>query len=430
MKLSKYVRVIPYKESLLLYNTFGGALVRVPQKIIVDSKVVSDNAIQKLEPMKFFATDSEVKNELEEDLRIKENTLDLSIELTTKCNFHCDYCYQLGDEFVPSHRRITNTVIQDILEYTEECLANEKLSKLMIGYIGGEPLLEKKKLLDLHYGFMNLAQKYDVLYYPTINTNGSLIDNEFLSNFQRLGISITLSLPSDHNKHRKYGNDKLSFDDIINNIRIIKELKSLNNQIGLSIRYNVNKENYQDFGKFLEFLEVNNLRPDQINVINTEKHVNTDFSEVFDYKKFTDWMSTTAIKYLLQNNYKITNIPSTWLGMCKAYRKNNAKIYADGSTTLCDGHYYQDRGPTLNELGNKPSVLNEFFKTIKDYNPLEDVKCKDCKDLILCRGQFICKSQPCKYEQFALDPFIISYYESIKNEQSHLFVHLTKEKSN
>ena len=106
----------------------------------------------------------------------------ITINVTRSCNLRCTHC------FVPNGTSIPSTLdIANIRKFIEEGSANIS-PNLNFAILGGEPLLEKEKTLDIaKFGFDLGAE-------VIVSTNGLLIDDVFAQKAKELKLAVQVSL--------------------------------------------------------------------------------------------------------------------------------------------------------------------------------------------------------------------------------------------
>ena len=113
-----------------------------------------------------------------------------------RCNLACSYCYQDGIR----HRSGHSTMSLDLLESTLIDISRIARFPLSIAWHGGEPLLAGK-------AFFRRAIELIGIYFPagavqnSVQTNGVLLDDEWLSLFEAAGFSIGISLDGNREMH-------------------------------------------------------------------------------------------------------------------------------------------------------------------------------------------------------------------------------------
>lgn len=136
----------------------------------------------------------------------------------TKCNMRCLYCYEhVSKQMVDNY----NVTIGQIKRYLSNFLAYERV---FIVFHGGEPLLADKGLIKniLEYIFSNFNKNCKV----QIQTNGTLIDEEWVSIFEKYSdnLSISLSLDPKGEKDLRILPNLDYRSILINKISIIKKI--------------------------------------------------------------------------------------------------------------------------------------------------------------------------------------------------------------
>ncbi|MTK63913.1 MAG: radical SAM protein [Methanobacterium sp.] len=161
------------------------------------------------------------------------NNFTIILKISEKCNLACPDCYFFfhGDE---SHLRrpviIREDVVHGVGRFLMEAAREQGLRKVVIGFHGGEPLLIKKeffaeicKLLKHYSNIVQLELKLN------IQTNGTLIDNEWIDIFSEEDVQVGISLdgPKFHNdRTRPKVNGKSSYDDTLRGWSLIQKAVS------------------------------------------------------------------------------------------------------------------------------------------------------------------------------------------------------------
>lgn len=108
----------------------------------------------------------------------------LKIQLGLKCNMHCKYCAQTGNEIGAN---VFN--VKDVGPLIEKLKANNVEVKGNIELWGGEPLVYWKVLLKLIPALRELYPKVGI----GMITNGTLIDDKKIEFFEKYGVGLTFS---------------------------------------------------------------------------------------------------------------------------------------------------------------------------------------------------------------------------------------------
>lgn len=150
------------------------------------------------------------------------------IKVASRCNLNCSYCYEynMGDT---SWKRMPKVMSEEVftkilLRIREHC-ESHNFHNISLSLHGGEPLLVGHENMN---GYAELIDRYLGAFQVStgIQTNGLLIDQEFIEIFQRYGITLGLSLdglPGNNDIFRYYHNGKGSGKDVENKLSLIKD---------------------------------------------------------------------------------------------------------------------------------------------------------------------------------------------------------------
>lgn len=153
----------------------------------------------------------------------------LIFKLTDFCNLGCSYCYRGSNDEKPkdvmSNELIELTIEKYILFKKETGHENEPL---VLVWHGGEPLTAGiEKFKDILQIEAKLKEKYGAAFMNSVQTNGTLINEEFAAFFKANNFIVGFSLDGpqfiqDLNRYNKNG--KSSFEATMRGIQIIKEM--------------------------------------------------------------------------------------------------------------------------------------------------------------------------------------------------------------
>lgn len=150
-------------------------------------------------------------------------------EVTQRCNNNCYYCYNVwkGDQTYPQGELDTAGAKAVLLKIRQECPTRN------LAFSGGEPLLRKD--------ILELASYASWLWlYPTLITNGTLLDSGIINDLIRAGIKL-FELPllaSEKSVHDKLCRNE-SFKKVLNSLRHIKEKQGLAVVVFVATRWNI-----------------------------------------------------------------------------------------------------------------------------------------------------------------------------------------------
>lgn len=165
--------------------------------------------------------------------------LSITVELTQACNLSCTYCYQ------NSYRKpgvISDDIMDKLGAYVRSVVESGRrpITDLVLRFIGGEPLMQKKKVLRVIFEMRELAASLNLNLHAQIDTNGLLLDESAIRVLDV--ISVTLTNRADHDKVRVRHDGAGSYDLIVK--RLTKHAEHFNEyRTLLSVRFNVNAFN-------------------------------------------------------------------------------------------------------------------------------------------------------------------------------------------
>ncbi len=221
MRFTNYIVKLRQKDKIILLNVATGGTIRVALDIYDKIKNNLIDEFTEAEKQFLYETSFLIKeNEDEEKQRIKQthysSSLNLIFMTTENCNFKCEYCYE---------DHTNNHIEKDVYDSAIDYIKKSDKEEVMINWFGGEPLLE---INNIEY-FMSKVCKLEKVkrIKSSIITNGYLLNNK---NFKRLinskikTFQITLDgLENEHDKKRLLKSGKGTFEQIVKNIKQIKE---------------------------------------------------------------------------------------------------------------------------------------------------------------------------------------------------------------
>ena len=169
--------------------------------------------------------------------RIMRTPRNVDIEITSRCNLRCRYCYFFDNPAVEYHDLPTD----EWLKFFDEL---GRCTVMNVCLAGGEPFILKDLpvLLD---GIVRNRMRFSIL------SNGGLINDKIASYIANTGrcdsvqVSVDGSCPETHDACRGKG----SFEGAIRGIRILQR-----NEVPVSVRVTIHRQNVNDLENIAEFL--------------------------------------------------------------------------------------------------------------------------------------------------------------------------------
>lgn len=411
---SKYNHYKRSNGEIVIYNSLSDKLDRISEQEFknlsedTDNQIISDELFNRL-----YRQDMIVDKNLDEASKTihRYNKATFSRQLhvvllvTTDCNFSCSYCYQDYDKMY-----INSDFIETFSKFIVRNI--DKYDGVYIEWFGGEPLLLKRKVIELSTLVQNICKKNKVTYIGTITTNGFYLDEQTAFDLIKSGIKffqVTLDGDeSSHNTLRKSKNGKGSYRRITNNLINIKQNLPQNLFFRIGVRnniskFNINSSSFNFFKKYLEgdrrfsYFQYPIKNWGGNKVINIKDDLLTDDTNLID----TDQASNFSRPYSRR--------------LCYVSKSNGFAITPDLKVYKCHhfvGSYYIPKLNLMNVYGeiskNGNLINNEGAEIDWTYTNVGE-ECKKCCFLPNCmfdrcplrKMEFtkICKEQQKQYVQ-------------------------------
>jgi uncharacterized protein len=275
----------------------------------------------------------EKKLSLERHIRLalSNRYLELILLPTEKCNFRCQYCYE-----VQRKDKMPSYVVDGIKRLIT--LRAPSLATMNIVWFGGEPLLTKPIIDEIMLHALQAKKERPSLnLISTIYTNGYLLDNKTSENLAQLGIGwfhMTLDgWGEQHDSTRKRADGGKTFDRIWNNLLMLHR-SSLKVQFRLRVHYSL--KNWENLKLLLD-------------------RVNDEFGEderfALYFRPISRWGSPNdyliekcplekheqishSLKKMIRSHKMVANVPDVPL-VCYATQANSFVIRSNGDILKC-----------------------------------------------------------------------------------------------
>lgn len=186
--------------------------------------------------------------------------LSIILKLAERCNLNCSYCYYFNGvdksfEMMPAI--INQKTIDQICKFLIKGIKDLGIQKIVIGFHGGEPLLYNKERFKLTcIKFNENLLKYCELKF-NVQTNGTLIDEEWIKIFIDYNVDIGISLdgPSDyHDEYRVTHTGKGSYNKIKKSMELLERL--LPQKFGVLCVINEKRDARKIYRHFVDDLKI------------------------------------------------------------------------------------------------------------------------------------------------------------------------------
>jgi len=380
--------------TMLIYNAFTNALVNLQEDQYQDWKrAKQDKNYEELPKLKEWQYGGFLVNKVEDELkslrlklwssRCATNRLSMTIAPTLGCNFRCIYCYE---QTTDSSKKMDQKVQDAIVIALEQKLA--QIESFHVSWYGGEPLLAMDVIRSLSKRFMLACDENNVVYSPSIVTNGYLLTPEIATELKEMRIEscqITLDGPPEiHDTRRPLAGGAPSFTKILENISACADI------LNISLRINIDRTNVQSNDELLDILKKYKLQ-DRINVyVGWVEAQNSCYnsSTCLSRTEFSEEKIKFAHK-LKDYNFKVNALqeyPSLKKNYCGADSYGSLVVAPNGDVVQCWGDVgIQDY--TITSLVDNTKVGNsDRYYDYMLYDPTLDLDCVSCKYLPICMG--------------------------------------------
>ncbi|MDE0644650.1 MAG: radical SAM protein [Gammaproteobacteria bacterium] len=197
------------------------------------------------------------------------HTIAITLKVSERCNLDCDYCYffNAGDDSYEEHPSLlSHDTAKILVQRLKEFAIEYDLKRIVIHLHGGEPLLMPRPRFEriCEEFRSNLDPMVDLAL--TVQTNGSLIDLEWIETFERYGIQVGISLDGaqKHNDvHRFDHQGRSSYEATVRGFKLCQEHLKHSPMILAVVDAEFSaKEIYQHFRKDLGAEHFDFLLPD------------------------------------------------------------------------------------------------------------------------------------------------------------------------
>lgn len=342
------------------------------------------------------------------------NTGGITFEVTEHCNLACDYCvygkYYINQQ-TAKEKVLTFEIAKNMLDFFipiwESSLNSSFDNKIMMGFYGGEPLLNFNLIEKIVAYVKNSSIYSENRIGFTMTTNGVLLD-KYISFLVENNFIIKISLDGGTEKEnslRKYHNGKIAFDKVYSNVLKIKDEYPLffeknvnflsvlhrNNSESKIVEFFSNTFNKKAWVSSLatdglnpdfeaEFWEMNNSSPTNAEKISLQNENDLSSSDINKFIRYFCSYVKPSYLYLLISDKKEKHYLPT--GTCRPF-KRIIFVTSDGKILTCEriGHQFvignitaTDVDIDFDEIADK---YHNYYTTIFE-------QCKRCLFKLAC----------------------------------------------
>jgi len=399
IKSSRYNSFINLPESgkLLGYNGISTLAVEFPISEAESIKKILDNPnaeytgkdlVTKLtlfkggfliyEPIDELAF-LKVKNRQE---RFYTGSAGYTVLLTKDCNLRCPYCYQEREQGV-----MPDNVIDAFLNMVERDSRDGK--PISVGWFGGEPLLYVDMIFKLSKKLKKIAKKNKAKFHQSMISNGYMMTPKVSKQLGKMGCSfvqITVDGSKEiHDSKRVLAGGKPTFE------RIVEHAKAASDHMRVSLRVNIDKDNYDCVDNLLDELEEREVRGKTNLYFARIQEVNEFCADVsgmcFGAQDFSKWETRFEMKKI-ERGWGLPFYPTLKGGFCTADSIAGKVVCPDGMLVKC----WNDVSSPTEAVGylvepqiTEAEMMRNRLKWLA-WDPFEKSGCLECSVLPNCMG--------------------------------------------
>ena len=338
--------------------------------------------------------------------------------MTRTCNLRCKHCYMEAEAARYSGELTTEEGKQFI-----NSLAEFKVPAVL--FSGGEPLLRAD-----FFELAEYAAKLGVR--PTVSTNGTLIDRAAADKLRSIGVTyVGISLDGLREVNDEFRGRSGAFEAAMNGIR---NCVLAGQRVGL--RFTINKHNIAELDNIFDFIENENIdrvcfyhlvysgrgrkmTADDVSPAETRAAVDTIIRRAKDFAKrglkkeilTVDNHADGPYLYLVTKNAGNDERAAQMMSYLKMNGGNRSGMaFAEVDP---EGYVHPDQFTQHHTFGNVKErkfgdiwcdSVNEIQRGLKDRKPLLNGRCKECRFLDMCNGNFRTRAEAIYGDFWADDP--------------------------
>jgi uncharacterized protein len=141
------------------------------------------------------------------------------------CNLQCSYCFFLNKErlYPASRFRMSDEVLET---YVRQLIESHQSQRVTVSWQGGEPTLMGIDFFQKAIGFQEKYRKPGMIFENTLQTNGTLINDEWCEFFRKHGFLVGISIDGPrhlHDLHRLDKQGRPTFDRVMRGLRLLQQ---------------------------------------------------------------------------------------------------------------------------------------------------------------------------------------------------------------
>lgn len=394
------------KYGYLLFNTMSLAFIRINEQDIDMWKKLREtpDSYTNFQNYDFLIKARILVDNQDDDLNVyladvlknRYNSSDMALTIlpTRGCNFGCIYCYEQDRPNVLMNEQTEKAIVKFVC-------SNSNLKRLSVVWYGGEPLLNYDSMVRLTKMFKQLNIEYSA----KIVSNGYLLTKEkadLMKDLAIRNIQITFDGSEEiHNQRRFLLGGQPTYRKIMDNL---KYLLSINKEITIDIRTNIDRRNKDDYNKFYQDFksEINDKRvtmyPGFVSDLLSSECVSPEFNiSEGGYK--AQFILDIFDKYGIEIK---SFLPKYRRHSCVASKYFAFVIGPEGELYKC-WRMVGNQKEAIGNVNDGSFDMVKFSKYLIGADYTLDSKCLQCEFITLCGGGCPLVRMRNKYEKISLN---------------------------
>jgi uncharacterized protein len=333
--------------------------------------------------------------------------LEVIIKLVEVCNLNCSYCYYYNkgdDEWKDRPKRISSTTVKKLLPWVESGISALDIKQVTFTLHGGEPLLLGKAEFERICGdFESIVGRAGAKCEINVQSNGILIDDEWVEIFERCNVSVGVSIdgpPEYQDRHRVDKRGRGSSEKLEQGIRSLMKCDHVRKGVLCVIDPSFDYQRVYQYLRNLGFTWLDFLVPmecysnlpteeDIRGVGKALKDVLTCWSEDTDQERVT----VRIVDHYLRPFQQVSDVPSphNWSRMRGHATIAVIAVHSNGDLGFREEiftsgyHRQQDKASIF--TSSLPEFVNSLpYLNLETYYSLLPEACRDCDFVGVCGG--------------------------------------------
>lgn len=394
------------KYGYLLFNTMSLAFIRINEQDIDMWKKLREtpDSYTNFQNYDFLIKARILVDNQEDDLNVyladvlknRYNSSDMALTIlpTRGCNFGCIYCYEQDRPNVLMNEQTEKAIVKFVC-------SNSNLKRLSVVWYGGEPLLNFDSMVRLTKMFKQLNIEYSA----KIVSNGYLLTKEKANLMKDLAIrniQITFDGSEEiHNQRRFLLGGQPTYRKIMDNL---KYLLSINKEITIDIRTNIDRRNKDDYNKFYQDFksEINDKRVTMYSGFVSDLLSSECVSPEFNISE-GGYKAQFILDIFDKYGIEIKSfLPKYRRHSCVASKYFAFVIGPEGELYKC-WRMVGNQKETIGNVNDGSLDMVKFSKYLIGADYTLDSKCLQCEFITLCGGGCPLVRMRNKYEKISLN---------------------------